>query len=288
MEGTSGIVDVVEINPYAPRPYVFSEAALCLRDAIQAAGYRSRLYVNQADRAQFSIVLGALAPHIRRVEQLEPARTIIYNLEQLGSGTALAGPDYEAWLRHWVVADYHSANVEYLRQRSGGQQRAFELPLVPGPSLAFHPELPDNKTVDVLFFGTPSPRRTEVLRQLEAAGLHVEVVAGAFGPELTPALRRARLVLHVHFYGTGLFPVTRVLQPVVAGVPIVCEDSVFSELADWSRSGILFAPYGGLVEACRALLAAPQEQAVRTWNSQAFIRQLDVATPLQRLLAALG
>lgn len=281
------VLDVVEINPYAPRPYAFTEAALCLREAIEAAGYTSRLYVNQADGAHRCIVLGALPPHTRRVELLDPAKTIIFNFEQLGSGSALAGPDYEAWLRRWLVADYHSSNVEYLRQRSGGQQRIFVLPIVPGPCLAFRPDLPDDKTVDVLFFGTPSPRRSKVLQQLEAAGLRVEVVAGAFAQELTPALRRARLVLHVHFYETRLFPLSRVLQPVVAGVPIVCENSVCSALSDWSRSGILFAPYDGLVEACRALLAAPQEQAERTQRSQAFVRGLDFAGPLERLLAAL-
>jgi hypothetical protein len=42
------VVNVVELNPHAPRPVVFSEAALCLRDAIRAAGFRSEVCVNRS------------------------------------------------------------------------------------------------------------------------------------------------------------------------------------------------------------------------------------------------
>ena len=94
----------------------------------------------------------------------------------------------------------------------------------------------------MLFFGSLNPRRERLIEDLRAAGLSVELVVGSFAEELTPAIKRARLVLHAHFYASGLFPVTRVLQPVVQGVPIVCEKSVFAELSDWSQSGILFAP----------------------------------------------
>ena len=53
-------VNVVELNPYAPRPYVFTEAALCLRDSIRSAGFASDQRVNEADPRALSIVLGAV------------------------------------------------------------------------------------------------------------------------------------------------------------------------------------------------------------------------------------
>lgn len=280
-------VDVVELNPHAPRPYTFTEAALCLRASIEAAGYRCQLYVNQADTLQPCLVLGALPPRLGALGQLDPSRAVIVNLEQLGSGSTVIGQEYEPWLRGWLVADYHSANLEHLRRASGGLQRACELPLVPGRCLSFRPDLPADKTVDVLFFGTPNARRRAIVQALEAAGLRVETVAGAFAHELTPAIRRARLVLHVHFYDTGLFPISRVLQPVADGVPIVCEASVFSAQSDWSRSGIVFAPYEELVDACRRLLAAPAEQAERARRSREFAARLDFATPFARLLEML-
>ncbi|MGE4240298.1 hypothetical protein [Ramlibacter sp.] len=282
-----GIVNVAEINPYAPRPFTFTEAAVCLRDAIRAAGYDSEIHVNRADTSQRCIVLGALPPHLPAVEQLDAKRAAIYNLEQLASDSPLVRDQYKPWLRNWLVADYHQANLEVLARESGGAQRALELPLVPGPGVAWRPDLPHEPVVDVLFFGTASPRRDALLDRVRAAGMTVEVVAGAFGEELAPALKRARLVLHVHFYETGLFPIARFLQPVAQGLPIVCEDSVFSTLSDWSASGIVFAPYDGLVDACASLIRSGEERAERARRNREFAAAIDFRTPFERLLRTL-
>lgn len=281
-------VNVVEINPHAPRPFVFTETALCLQESIQRAGFMSNLYVNQADPRALSLVIGAVPPLLGPLQQLDPRKTIIFNLEQLASNSALTGADYRRWLRTWVVADYHSANIEHLKRENGDAQEALELPVVPGKAVVFRPELADDKSVDVLFFGTLTERRALIVRQLEEAGMTVEIVAGSYARELTPAIRRARIVLHVHFYSTGLFPVTRFLQPVASGVPIVCETSAVSSRSDWRRSGILFAQYDGLVEACRDLLLSPGEREERALRTQQFANRLDFTTPFALVLEAVA
>jgi hypothetical protein len=279
-------INVVEKNPYTPQPFVFTEVAICLRDAIRAAGYPSEHLVNRIDPAAFSIVLGGSPKLQEEFEHLEPARCAIFNFEQLGSTSSLAGPEYRRWLADWLVLDYHSSNVAFLKRENGPRQLAFELPLVPSDSLATSGD--DSKTVDVLFYGTMSERRAKVLRELEAIGLKVEVVQGAYGRELAPAVRRARLVLHVHYYESGLFPIARVLQPVVMGVPIVCETSVFSDLNDWSHSGVVFADYAQLAPACRELLEAPDRMARRAQMVRDFVRRIDFATPFAPVARALG
>ncbi len=281
-------INVIELNAHAPRPFVFTETALCLRDSIRAAGFTSDVHVNRADPHALSMVLGAVPPLLGPLAQLDPRKTVIVNLEQLTSTSAIAGPSYRQWLREWLVADYHSRNVELLQREHGSAQQVLELPIVPGPSVNFQLELPVKKTVDVLFYGTPSARRLQVNGRLREAGLTVETVEGAYAYELTPALQRARMVLHVHFYESGLFPVARFLQPVASGVPVVCETSVFSRLSDWSRSGIAFAPYDELVDTCRAILASKNEQQERTLEAQRFAAQLDFATPFGKLLEAIA
>jgi hypothetical protein len=280
-------IDVVELNPHAPQPFAFTEAALCLRDSIRDAGFQSEHRVNIANPRTASIVLGAVPPFNEPLGQLDRRKTLVFNFEQLGSASTIASPGYVRWLRDWLVLDYHSRNVEYLRRVNGPAQQAVELPLVPSRSLLFRPGLVADRTVDVLFFGSENERRTALLRRLEAAGLRVEVVAGAYADELAPAIRRARLVLHVHYYETGLFPVARVLQPVIAGVPVVCESSVFSAGSDWSGSGIVFAPYGGLVDACRQLLASEGEQQRRVAEARQFAERIDFAGPFEQVLKAL-
>ena len=288
MTGRNLTIDVVELNPYAPRPFAFTEVALCLRDSLRLAGLQSDHRVNIANPQAVCIVLGAVPPLNGPLDQLDPGKTLIFNFEQLGSTSAIAGPEYLHWLRQWFVLDYHSRNVDFLRGVNGPGQAVLELPIVPGPSLAFRLDLPPEKSVDVLFFGSPNERRTALLHRLEEAGLSVEFVAGAYADELTPAIRRARLVLHIHYYETGLFPVARVLQPVADGVPVVCESSVFSAGSDWSGSGILFAPYDKLVDACLYLLAREEEQRRRAEKSRQFAAQIDFAGPLEKVLQAIA
>jgi hypothetical protein len=277
-------IHVVERNPYTPQPFVLTEVALCLRDAIRAAGHASEHLVNRIDPAAYSIVLGGSPALERELAGLDRDRCAIFNFEQLGSTSNIATPEYRAWLADWLVLDYHASNIDVLRRENGARQLAFELPLVPSAALATQGG--DAKTVDVLFYGTMSDRRAHVLRELEAMGLRVEVVQGAYGIELAPAVRRAKLVLHIHYYESALFPVARVVQPVMMGVPIVCESSVFSELNDWSHSGIVFADYAHLAETCRDLVDAPDRMAQRARLSREFVDHLDFATPFAQVVRA--
>lgn len=282
-------LDVVEINAYAPRPFVFSEIALCLRDALRRAGVASEHLLNRSEPGVPCVVFVPTDGWEAFVENLDPRLTVLFNMEQLGSDAPWTRDGYAEALARWTVADYNASNVEWLRRHNGAAQRVQELPIVPGPSVAFAAPPPTEPAVDVLFFGTMNPRREQVIAQLRAAGLTVEAVAGSFGWELTPAVLRARLVLHVHFYETRLFPVARIVQPVAQGVPIVCESSVCSPLADWSAgSGIVFADTDQLVEACQALLADPERRLRSVQQSWRFAQQLDITAPLRALWAELN
>ena len=277
-------IDVVEKNPYLPQPFVFSEVAVCLRDSIRAAGYASEHLVNRIDPAAYSIILGGTPELLRDLPGADPMRCAIFNFEQLGSSSNIATPEYRRWLSDWLVLDYHSSNVEFLKRENGPNQLAFELPLVPSENLVVGGD--EAKTVDVLFFGTMSERRARVLVDLEALGLKVEVVAGAYGSELAPAIRRAKLVLHIHYYESALFPIARFVQPVMMGVPIVCETSVFSEHGDWSHSGIVFADYAHLAETCHELIDSPERMARRAQMAREFVHHIDFAAPFEPVVRA--
>lgn len=282
MASARPVVNVVERNPYAPRPFVFSEVALCLRDAIRAAGYDSEHLHNRIDPGAFSIVLGVMPDNAHELEHLDPARCALFNCAQLGASATIAGPEYRRWLADWIVLDYRGSHIDLIRRENGSRQVAIELPLVPSPALETRGA--QTKEVAVLFYGTMSERRSQVLRQLEAMGLKVEAIAGVYGADLAPAIRRAKLVLHTHYDDSTLFPVARVVQPVIMGVPVVCETSVFSELNDWSRSGIVFADHAHLAETCHDLLDAPERMAACARTARLFAREIDFDTPFERVV----
>lgn len=282
-------MNVVEINAYAPRPFVFTELALCLRDALRRAGVASERLLNRVEPGVPSIVFVPTDGWEAFVAPLDPRQTVLFNMEQLGSDAPWTRDGYVDALRRWIVADYNASNVAWLKSANGAGQRVHEIPIAPGPSVAFAGGPPGEPAVDVLFYGTMNPRREAVIAALREAGLSVELAVGSFGWELAPAVLRARLVLHVHFYETRLFPVARILQPVAQGVPIVCETSVCSPLADWSAgSGIVFADHDRLVDACRQLLADPARQLQAVQRSFRFAQQLDLSGPLRALWADLN
>ena len=66
----------------------------------------------------------------------------------------------------------------------------------------------------------------------------------------------------------------RMLQPLARGVPIVCERSVFSRWNDWSDSGIVFAEYSLLAQACLDLVNDPERAAQSAAQSSAFSHTL--------------
>lgn len=254
------------------------------------AGWAAGHVLNDPPQDGICIVLGwSVAWLDQHAPRLHRQRLVLFNADPLA--VVLADRDNPttaatlAALGHWVLADAHDHNLALLRQALGDDLRAVLLPIPPGPAALFaagNEAVPD---IDVLFYGTIDLRRQQVIAGLRSAGLVVETVAGAYAWELAPWLQRARLVLHVHFGAGRQLPVARLLQPVAAGVPVVCETAEGAAAEAWRPSGIVFADHADLVPACVGLLADAERRLQAVQRSLRFARTLDVAAPVQALLS---
>ncbi len=182
------------------------------------------------------------------------ATSAIFNLEQLRSSATVVDRDYLELLSHYPVLDYHTDNIGYLKSVFN-KIDAFEIPLVPCFDLINKQALSASgareKGPDLLFYGSLNARRLVVLQQLLKRGYSLEVYTeGLYGENLTSALLRTRAVLHIHYHETALFPAARLLQPMILGVPIICEESIFSDASDYAESGITFTKYPDFMLAC--------------------------------------
>ena len=253
------VVQVVELNPHHPRPFVFTDYARSLVEVLRAQGIRARHVVNALPYKGRLLVLGWTPAWLRANQaHVHPARAILFNAEQLGSDSPVATEDYLQAMRGWVVADIHASNVRFLQQHLGDEVRAVELPVVPHATAGLRvPDLPI-EPVDVVFVGSINERRRRTLDALKDQGLSVCEVEGAYGLELMPWLQKARLMVHVHYYETRLFPVLRMLRPAMMGLPVVCEWSVFSGRNDWLSSGIHFCEAEEMAVTCQRMLAEPE------------------------------
>ncbi len=283
-------INIVELNPFHPRPFVFSDVTHYLYESLKVRGMPVRQTTQPVDDPrQINIIIAAPQRAMEIVDQLTSKNNIIFNFEQLGSNSILLNEQYFAWLKDKIVFDYHSKNIEFLRGINGSAQVAYEIPLSTSSALNYLPDAPSTYQTDILFFGGMSDRRKKLIENLRQSGLNVEVVAGAYGRELTPAIKRAKLVLHIHFYETALFPFMRFMQAIPSHIPILCENSIMSANSDWQDSGITFAAYDDLVAAAHAMLAEDESKHRDNSNKLVtFAETLRPADTIKKILLSLN
>ena len=77
-------VSVVEINPYAPRPFVFTDLALCLFAALRGGGLAVQLVMNTLPAAVPCIVRGWTPAWLAEHDAaLDPRRIVLNNADAL-------------------------------------------------------------------------------------------------------------------------------------------------------------------------------------------------------------
>lgn len=236
----------------SPPGYLYSEAfrevAETVHYALLALGHDSLLTDRLDYDDRHTIVLGSnLLAHYG----LEPpGNAILYNFEQVYEGSPWMTPALLALFRRYPVWDYSQANIEHLA--------AWHVPRLAHVRVGFVPELtriaavPED--IDVLFYGSNSPRRRAVLDSLRARGFRVEWLFGAFGVGRDAMIARSKIVLNMHLYEAEVFEIVRVSYLLANKRAVVSERGANpAEDADLA-SGIAFAAYDELVDRCVELL----------------------------------
>ncbi|MGH9500024.1 MAG: hypothetical protein ACRD3L_12865 [Terriglobales bacterium] len=248
-----------QITLIRPQEYLHTEAfrelAETLHAALQRLGHSSQIRENIFDPSGTNLILGA---HLLTPAQMQtiPQGSIIYNLEQLG-GAQLKPAYYElaATQRIW---DYDRRNIELWKQfRCAGEPVHVPIGYVPELSRIKPCEQQD---IDVLFYGSLNPRRSQILNALKDAGVKVRAAFGVYGKSRDDLIARAKIVLNVHFYESKVFEIVRVSYLLANSKAVVTECSTDSELETGLSGAVHGVPYDRLAEACCALL---QDDAAR-------------------------
>ena len=188
---------------------------------------------------------------------LLPEGTIVYNLEQIASGSTWCSPAYLSLLRRCTVWDYSRRNISALVAQ--GIAAPVHVPIGYMPQLS---RIPDAalQDIDVLFYGSVNERRARALEALRAAGLRVHVAYGVYGSERDALVSRSKVVLNLHYYDTSIFELVRVSYLLANRKAVVAELDPRTEIDPDLAGAVRLAPYEGLVEACRQLV---QDEAAR-------------------------
>lgn len=217
-------------------------------------------------------------------QQLQGVPYIVYQLEQLDDEHGLLNqwPEYWALLQNaTAILDYAPASTQYLKSK--GLQNVYYLPP------AYHRNIEQftpaaHQDIDVLFYGSPHPRRSHIIEQLEQHGVNVVYLPATFGAERNEFIRRAKIVLNIHAWDD-----LNVLETVRLSYLLANQCLVVSETGDHNPygEGVIFAPYAQLVETCMQYLqASPAVRSNIAQKGYAAIRAQIVEASIQQILAA--
>lgn len=181
------------------------------------------------------------------------------------------------------VWDYLHSNIQFLSDLDLAPHAQY-LPLRYYPGIVSDRATTSTpESIDVLFVGSLlfSPRRQQVIDELESRGVTVKVLSNVFGPKREAFVKSAKIVINIHYYVKN-FETIRLFWLLSLGAFVVAEadEEQNSEVMSEYNGTMVFAKYDDLVDTVIRYLPmrAERERIARTGH--AFIRS---QTPGQAL-----
>ena len=260
--------------------HAFDEVLECLDGGLRRLGYETRTVLTPEGVSGPAIVV---APHLQRLDVLRRmgAETIFYNWEPLGAGgNGITSDALMRFLAQRRVWDYARKNVPLWRHL--GNSDPVHVPLGYDPALE-HLAPSEQRSIDVLFYGSITPRREKLLKELAARGVRLHVVFGAYGQERDDLVRRSRLVLCLHSYESSILELARLSYLWANGVPVACEIGPQTEDALAMAGHCHSAPADGIVDLVVDLLNDRERVEVGAVTARARLRDRADAAALLRV-----
>jgi len=156
-----------------------------------------------------------------------PELYVSFQMEQTVSSRWLT-ERYMALLEHsFAVFDYSQLNLGYFTSNGLSYRQMYFMPIgYLGDYPANRPASPSEKEYDVLFYGDATcDRRKAFIARIEEK-YQVKVIGNLFGEALYEELRKAKVLINVHYYEGALLETTRIYESLSLDCLIVSESSV--------------------------------------------------------------
>ncbi|WP_084448805.1 glycosyltransferase family protein [Desulfovibrio inopinatus] len=230
---------------------------------LQKHGWSTEIFTDEPDQFDLDYYF-VICPQM--FQSLPPGeRRIAFQLEQSVSSRWFTQDYLKSLENSLCVLDYALINIEFLAQKGITYPHIFYLPIGSNADYIQSDAPTPEKCYDVLFYGDSlsSPRRQKLLQILQKH-FQVKFCNDTFGQEMIDEIRRAKVVVNLHYYEHALLETPRLHECLSLGTPVVSESaqdqSDYPELAH----GVTFFPEGdeqAMVEAVRTVLNTPERHA---------------------------
>lgn len=249
-----------QITLIRPVGYVHTEAfreiAETVSGGLRQLGYSTPITENSFSAGATHIIFGS---HMLREQHIPnvPPSSILYNLEQIDPSNAdLKTLIFDLIPRH-PTWDYSRQNIARLTALGCGQS-VRHVPIGYTPEMSRITAAPE-QDIDVLFYGSLSERRRNVLENMKQAGLNVMAVSNVYGTARDALIARSRVILNMH-YGddTRIFEIARVSYLLANRKAVVTEHDGETEIEEDIKDAVVAVPYAELTAACQKLVSRPE------------------------------
>ena len=225
--------------------FAFLELAELLMYSLKDLGHEAGMQFNTIDTGARNIVIGFHLLDIKYIDSV-PKNSILINAEQLRGGTPW-NKNILSWIKKFEIWDYSPQNIEFFNQMG-----IFNIKHL---KLGYQNELrriiaKDDKTIDVLFYGSVNERRSKILEGLRNYGVNVHASFGVYGKERDDLIASSKIVLNMHYYESQIFEVIRVFYLLTNAVPVVSEINSTTSVNSFYKEAVVGAPYENLIESC--------------------------------------
>lgn len=172
-----------------------------------------------------------------------PRLYISFQMEQTISSRWITS-DYYSILEHsYAIFDYSIKNINYFSNNTGFGKMFYYLPVDYLEGMYGE----EKKEYDVLFYGdVNNNRRISIIEELRKS-FNVKVVSEVFGEELYSELRKAKIIINIHYYENAMLETTRLFECLSVCNAIIISEESSDEIEDSRLSELIdFVPEGNV------------------------------------------
>lgn len=260
----------------------FREVAETVDIALRRLGHDSVLTDDLRVPGRRSIVFGSNTLSWWGLEV--PADAVLFNLEQIASGSEWVTDELLTLFRGHTVWDYSLRNIAALRELGVPDVRHVPIGHVPELERIVPAAEQD---IDVLVVGSLNEHRLAPVERLRGLGVRAQAHFGVYGSARDALYARAKIILNTHYFDTGIFEIVRVSYLLANGLFVVSENCSDTEEAAPFASAVAFTEYDSVVRTCLHYLDSPGERAARVETGREIMRARPATAPLAAAVAAL-
>ena len=196
------------IPPHRHRLRGVDEFIETIKWGLEQLGYEVSHAVNSYELGCRNIIFGAQILPIDFMQNF-PEDTIIYNTEQIKGFTGdCLREEMLFYAKHFEVWDYKQENLAVWATVQNTRNVKF-VPIAYAPILT-RIEKSAHQDIDVLIYGVPAEKRSQIFERVANAGLSTVFACGFYGESRDSLIARAKVILNIGVYAGQQFEIVRV------------------------------------------------------------------------------